>query len=125
MNINEMTREAFYRLPYREDWRKPVECTEIVILPARYSLLGVVKYKIREFLAKVFGLRKPEIYEIPYLHDSGYWLMDVVAVVNGEPLCRASGCSDVIHLDGIGGFGLNWHKRGGVPDSVPPSGWSQ
>jgi hypothetical protein len=51
--------------------------------------------------------------------------MDFVAVLDNEPVCRLSGCSDVIHLDGIGGFGDKWlEKNGGVPDAVPPAGWT-
>ena len=39
-----------------------------------------------------------------HLHDSGFWCMDFVAVKGSEPFCRLSGCSDVIHIDGIGGY---------------------
>jgi hypothetical protein len=41
------------------------------------------------------------------IHDSGYRCMDFVAIKDGEPVCRLSGCSDVIHIDGIGGGGKN------------------
>lgn len=59
------------------------------------------------------------------IHDSGYRLMDFVAVRAGEPICRLSGCSDVLHINGIGGFGLNWLKRyNGVPSAIPPVDWS-
>lgn len=38
------------------------------------------------------------------MHDSGYRCMDFVAVNRDhKPICRLSGCSDVLHLDGIGG----------------------
>jgi hypothetical protein len=58
-----------------------------------------------------------------HLHDSGFWCMDFVAVKGDEPFCRLSGCSDVIHIDGIGGYG-KWDSRSGVPVLVPPKGWS-
>lgn len=46
------------------------------------------------------------ILPMDYLHDSGYKCMDFVAVdEDGEPICKLSGCSDVLHLDGIGGYG--------------------
>ena len=41
------------------------------------------------------------------LHDSGFGLMDFVAVRNEKPICRLSGCSDVIHIGGIGGGHFN------------------
>jgi hypothetical protein len=95
MNINDMTRKQFEAVPFREDWSAEVRCDEIVILPQRK------------------------------MHDSGYRCMDFVAVKNGEPVCRLSGDSDVIHVDGIGGFGRDWLTHyGHCPDSVPPSAWS-
>jgi len=39
------------------------------------------------------------------MHDSGYRMMDFVAIKDGKPLMRVSGCSDVLHIDGIGGGG--------------------
>lgn len=57
------------------------------------------------------------------IHDSGYKCMDFVAIdKSGYPICRLSGCSDILHLDGIGGFGeykenMNFH-------SILPKGWS-
>ena len=57
-------------------------------------------------------------------HDSGYRCMDFVAVIKDEPICRLSGCSDVIHFDGIGGFGMKWFVRfGKVPSSIEPKAW--
>lgn len=67
------TRKEFDVVPWREQWGAPVECQGLVLLP----------------------LRK--------MHESGYRLVDAVAIKDGKPLCRVSGCSDVIHLDGIGG----------------------
>jgi len=51
--------------------------------------------------------------------------MDFVACVNNEALCLLSGCSDVIHVDGIGGYGDGWLERCRIsPGLMPPSGWS-
>jgi hypothetical protein len=60
------------------------------------------------------------------LHNSGYRCMDFVAANHeDEPICRLSGCSDVVHIEGIGGFGKDWLKRHGtVPRSVTPRDWS-
>ena len=93
-NINNMTRKEFDSLPLRK-WSDDIgEFRTLVVLPLR---------------------RK---------HDSGYRLMDFVAAdSNDKPICRLSGCSDVIHLDGIGGFGYRWIDAGGVPKSLPPKGW--
>ena len=58
------------------------------------------------------------------VHDSDYRCMDFVAV-NKEKMVRLSGCSDFIHIDGIGGFGFDWLKHYGTcPDAVHPVGWS-
>jgi hypothetical protein len=74
-------------------WDEEVECHSIVILPTEE------------------------------IHDSNFRCMDFVAIKDGEPLCRLSGCSDVIHIDGIGGYG-KWRWKGGFPESIPPKGWS-
>lgn len=50
--------------------------------------------------------------------------MDFVAINGTEPMCRLAGGSDVLHIDGIGGFGFRWLGRyGTVPKAIPPSGW--
>lgn len=77
MNILKMSKKDFLDVPKRESFDAKVELfNSLVVIPTR---------------------RK---------HDSGFMCMDFVAV-NGkdEPICRLSGCSDVIHLDGIGGYG--------------------
>jgi len=95
MNIDKMTREQFDKLPYRNDWGKEVTCDSIIILPLKE------------------------------MHDSGYRCMDFVAVKDNKAVCRLSGCSDVIHIDGIAGLGKDWLKKyGTVPKTVPPAGWS-
>ena len=59
------------------------------------------------------------------MHDNGRRALDLVAVLNDTPSGRLGAGSDVLHLDGIGGFGHNWIKRGeGVPSMVVPSGWN-
>ncbi len=54
-------------------------------------------------------------------HDSGFRLMNFVAVKNNIPVCRLSGCSDVLHIDGICGVG-KWRRT--IPRQVSPKGWS-
>jgi hypothetical protein len=95
MNISDMTRKQFDELPWREGWGKEIMCDSIVILPTRHK------------------------------HESGFRCMDFVAVKENEPICRLSGCSDVIHIDGIGGYGYQWYERtGAVPKAIQPAGWS-
>ena len=73
--ITEMTRKEFEDLPGRK-WDEDIgQFTALVILPLR---------------------RK---------HESGLRLMDFVAAREARPLCRLSGCSDVLHIGGIGGYG--------------------
>lgn len=97
MNVTEMTRKDFEALPRRK-WDEDIgQFDALVIIPGRAK----------------------------ELHDSGYRLMDFVAVRGGEPVCLMSGCSDVLHLDGIGGYGYNWlDKFGYVPGQVPVVGWT-
>lgn len=126
MRIEKMKRNDFYKLPFREDWGKPIRCKSIVILPTKKDWLGDIKYRIKLLIARLFGLDEPPIYEIGHMHDSGYRCIEVVAVdEKNRPICRVTGCSDAIHLDGIGGLGKDWiTKYGRVPDLVPPSGWT-
>lgn len=64
------------------------------------------------------------IIPMDYAHDSGWMCMDFVAVnKNGEPICKLSGRSDVLNLDGIGGYG-DWRIADGFPRFVEPKGWS-
>jgi hypothetical protein len=96
MSVSEMTRKELDAVPYREDWSKSVMCKSIVILPGR----------------------------IKDMHDSGYRFMDFVAVdMDGNPICRLSGCSDVVHIEGIGGYG-EWTASRGLPHAVKPRSWS-
>lgn len=51
-----------------------------------------------------------------------YRLMDFVAVdFEHFPICRLSGHSDALHIDGIGGFGA-W--KGFIPDKVEKKCWT-
>lgn len=55
-------------------------------------------------------------------HDSGYMCMEFCAVdENNKPIKRLSGCSDILHIDGIGGYG-KWRDQ--IPTALPPKGWS-
>jgi len=76
-NIKEMTVREFKKLPGREHFDTPIECNALVILPSRHK------------------------------HDSGWRMMDFVAVKDEIPICRCSGCSDILDIDGIGGYGID------------------
>jgi hypothetical protein len=52
-------------------------------------------------------------------HDSGYMCIDYVACMPGKYVMCGGG--DVIHLEGIGGYGYKWSLNGGVPKMIPPS----
>ena len=94
-DINQWTRKEFLALPELEWNAPPIEYDSLVILPMNYN------------------------------HDSGFKCMDFVAVQKGIPVCRLSGGSDVLHLNGIGGYGQNWLQTyNTVPDKVTPIAWS-
>ena len=125
MNIYDMKRKDFEKLSYRK-WNEDVgEFDSIIILPSEVRLFSLWRYKIRVFFAEIFNLKEPEIYEIYGVHDSGFRCMNFVAVRGDKPICLLSGCSDVIHFSGIGGFGKDWlQKYRTVPQHVPPVDWS-
>lgn len=51
--------------------------------------------------------------------------MDFVAIKDDTPICLLSGCSDVLHIDGIGGYGNDWIKQcNGVPTKIDIAGWA-
>jgi hypothetical protein len=87
-----MTRQDFRRLPWRKHWsNNPGVFDALVLMPSRR------------------------------LHDSGYRCFDVIGVRAGKAVCRLAGASDVLHVDGIGGYGD--YLLGQLPSSVPPRGW--
>lgn len=131
-NIQDMTLEEFRELPYYKNKDGSVlnENEELfdslIILPDEIPILSVIRYNILSSLSKrLHCFRKPEIYEIQGLHDSGYRRMYFVVCKDNKPLYRLAGGSDVLHIDGIGGLGYNWlDKFGGVPNAIEPHSWS-
>ena len=121
--LSQWTRKDFESLPYRSSWNDNVSYSSIVIVPAAKP--NIFRSWLKKSWYYLLHLSMEGYYD-PSLHDSGYRLMDFVAVdEQGNPFCRLSGSSDVIHLDGIGGYGLDWiTKYHHVPMLVPPSGWT-
>lgn len=78
--IFDMTKEDFNKVPKRDNrWSDFGEFRSLVIIPLDYE------------------------------HDSGWMCMDFVAVNDeGEPICRLSGCSDVLTFDVTGERGKRW-----------------
>ena len=91
MNIFNMTKEDFNKVPERGGWSRDIgKFDSLVIIPQDYP------------------------------HDSGWMCMDFVAVSKeGEPICKLSGCSDVLNLDGIGGYG----RDDAMFNHIKPKGW--
>lgn len=96
--LSDMTRAEFEAVPGPtvEDWRRDIkDFDSLVILPSRR------------------------------LHDSGYRAMAFIACKGEKPVIKLAGGSDVIHINGIGGFGYNWSERYGTcPSAIPPISWS-
>ncbi len=93
MSINLYTRSDFLEVSSRRSWNTIIQCDSLVILPLKQ------------------------------LHDSGYRLLDFVAIREGEPLCRVSGCSDVLHIAGIMGIGTIGTRGRASPAFVVPPAW--
>lgn len=55
-------------------------------------------------------------------HDSGFGTMDFVALRGNTPIARLSGHSDVLHINGISGFGQL--TKDCYPDFIRPVRWS-
>jgi hypothetical protein len=57
------------------------------------------------------------------LHDSGFGCMKFVLTRHSEIVGAVGGGCDVVHLNGIGGYGLDWQKS--LEDGmVPKIDWS-
>jgi len=95
-SITKMTRKDFDAVSYIDSLdRANINFDSIVILPQRHR------------------------------HDSGYRCIDFVACKKDTAICRLSGCSDVLHINGIGGFGYKWSEDGlGVPNKIRPIDWN-
>lgn len=93
--ISDWTRKEFDATPERE-WNADIgEFDSLIILPTKR------------------------------IHDSGFRCMDFIAVLDDKPIAKLSGCSDVIHIDGIGGYGYKWLERyGTIPQSIKPIAWN-
>lgn len=94
-DVMKMTRKEFNELPERK-WDEDIgEFDSLIILPLRP------------------------------IHDSGYRCLDFVACKYLNPICRLSGVSDVLHINGISGLGENWtEKYKSYPDKVSSVDWS-
>ena len=96
MNVNDMTIDDFEKIP---DFR---ECTDETDVNREVSFNSIV------------------IIPDASIHSSGYRNMNYVLVSkDGEPMFRLNGPSDVLHLNGIGGFGVEY-EGGGL---VAACGW--
>jgi len=121
MNVNNMTLNDFNKIPNRANWSEPIECTSLIMLPTKIKQSAMYKHAIRTQIAKLLKLPEPYYYNIEGMHDSGYALLDFIAVEDSKPLCKLSGCSDVLHINGIGGYG-RW--SGSIPHTIKPIPWS-
>jgi hypothetical protein len=75
--ITEMTKQEFAELPHKK-WNEDV---------GKFDALVIIPGKSRD------------------LHDSGYRNIIYVFCKNNYPICKSSGGSDVLHINGIGGYG--------------------
>lgn len=71
------------------------------------------------------GFNSLVIIPTDYKHDSGYMCMEFCAVDDNDmPIAILSGCSDVLNLDGIGGYGCDWRETKKIPSLIPVKGWA-
>lgn len=90
MNIMEMKRSDFENVPRRASWNSNEGKFDcFVIIPTA---------------------RK---------HDSGWMCMKIIGCKNDHPIVNLTECSDVIHIDGIGGYNL-WPR---IDNLTVAQGW--
>lgn len=110
MSILDMTKEDFDAVPRLDsytDWEKlapngHLEFGSFVIIPV-YNEDGTID-----------------------IHDSGWGCMEFCLIDrNNEPIGKVGGGSDVVNLDGIGGYGDNWLRfTDDLPRTIRVHGWS-
>jgi hypothetical protein len=123
-NIQDMTREEFEALPARK-WNEDIgEIDSIIIIPAKINAMDELKFILKKYLSRMFSwVKEPELPD--GIHDSGYRCMDFIACKHDQAIIRLSGCSDVINIEGIGGFGFDWFRKyNSCPPTISVSGWS-
>ncbi len=91
-----MTIKDFEKVP-RAPWSLEIECDSLIILP---------------------GSEKD-------IHDSGYRCMSFIVVKDNKAIYQIGGGSDVLHIEGIGGYGYDWlTENKHAPVKVKPKSWS-
>lgn len=95
MTVMEMSKEDFEKVPHKK-WNEQLKgFNSLVIIPT------------------------------DNVHDSGYMCMEFCAVDGQDmPIAILSGCSDVLNLDGIGGYGDGWPEKKELPSLIPAKGWT-
>lgn len=53
-------------------------------------------------------------------HESGWRMIEVIGCTFEKAVCKVAEYSDVIHIEGIGGYG-EWNGR--IPSKVKPRSW--
>jgi len=110
MKITEMSKQDFASVPYLDtyhDWEK--------LAPN-----GHLKFKSLVIIPVENEDGKID------LHDSGWGNMSFCLIdTNGEPIGKVGGGSDVVNLDGIGGYDADWlSKYDRLPRLIPIHGWT-
>lgn len=103
-DLNDWDKKDFLNIRDRK-WKEDVGLfTSIVIVPMDIGFVQLVKYRFVNWMKEKFSWF--DSYYFPDgLHDSGYRCMDFIAFNHNKPIARLSGCSDVLHINGIGGYG--------------------
>lgn len=108
MNILDMTKEDFSKVPYLNTG------LDKMTTDGKLTFKSFVVIPVENEDHKI------------ELHDSGYGCMAFCLIgENNEPIGTVGGGSDVCFLDGIGGYGHDWINRfGNVLKTVPVHAWS-
>ena len=130
-NISDMTERNFRQIPHAPKSSEQIHFQSLVILPAKIEPWYWVLLKIVKFFSRMFPLFCQNLEDwqiIKRLHDSGYRCMSFITInKDNAPEYQISYCSDVIHVEGIGGFGYNWLERGQLAMRMMsksfPEGW--
>ena len=93
-NINDMSRKELMDNIPYKKWEEEIICTDIIIVPIQKK------------------------------HESGFRIMDYIACQNNKTICKLSGCSDILNLDGIGGYGNDKLKKSTYITNRLPIPWT-
>lgn len=102
---------------------------DLISRQAKMINLNIMTATLEEFMNLPFywepDMKFDRLIVVPQenIHDSGYSTMSYVLVKEGKIVGKIGMASDMLHIDGIGGYG-EWWPDHGIPTMIPVRSWS-